>query len=253
MLADDLRYALDRVAFAREALGFEPDDWQAGVLRRPGKRTLLNVSRQAGKSTVAAILGLHDALYIPGSLTLLVSPSQRQSGELFRKVTEFMHQLPASPTLIEDNKLSLTMASGSRIVSLPSSEATVRGFSGVQRIIEDEASRVDDALYYALRPMLATTNGAIMLMSTPFGRRGHFYEEWTTESHEWQRVEVPAEACPRISPEFLADERRSLGEWWYSQEYECQFREAQDAVFHHDDVLAMLSDDVPTLFGGVAA
>jgi hypothetical protein len=247
LLANDLRWALDRVAFVREALGFEPDEWQQAALRSNGKRQIWNVSRQAGKSTIAAQLSLHDALFIPRSLTLMVSPSLRQSSELFRKLSGYLHQLDVQPSLEEDNKLSVTLSNGSRVVSLPSSEATVRGFSGVGRIIEDEASRVSDNLYYAVRPMLATTNGSLLLMSTPFGMRGHFHAEWTEGGDTWERVEVPAERCPRISAEFLAEERRAMGSWWYSQEYECQFREAADAVFHADDVASMFSDDVPML------
>jgi hypothetical protein len=70
------------------------------------------------------------------------------------------------------------MKNGSRIVSLPSKEANIRGFSGVSLIIEDEASRVGDDLYLAMRPMLAVNQGRLILMSTPWGKRGHFFEAW---------------------------------------------------------------------------
>ncbi len=171
-LADDLRYALDPVAFAAEALGLELDDWQRSVIASTGKRDLLNCSRQAGKSTTAAVLGLHEALYRPHSLTILVSPSQRQSSELFRKVTELRELLPTAPELTEDNKLSMSVKGGGRVLSLPGSEATIRGFSGATLIVEDEASRVDDNLYFSIRPMLAVKGGRLILMSTPFGRQG---------------------------------------------------------------------------------
>jgi hypothetical protein len=55
----------------------------------------------------------------------------------------------------------------------------VRGFSGTSLLIVDEAARVDDELYYAVRPMLAVSGGVLMMLSTPFGKRGVFYEEWT--------------------------------------------------------------------------
>ncbi|MFT6583629.1 MAG: hypothetical protein ACJAU6_004087 [Alphaproteobacteria bacterium] len=70
-LALDLRCALDPVTFAREKLDFEPDEWQAGLLRSTDSRSLLNCSRQSGKSTTTAILALHTAYYVPGSLVLL--------------------------------------------------------------------------------------------------------------------------------------------------------------------------------------
>lgn len=247
-IADDLRYALDPAAFALEVLGLELDPWQRAVLASTGKRDLLNVTRQGGKSTVSAALALHQALYRPDSLTILVSPSQRQSSELFRKVTELRELLPTAPELSEDNKLSLSAKGGGRIVSLPGSEATVRGYSGVTLLVEDEASRVPDELYMAVRPMLAVRNGRLLLMSTPFGRRGHFWREWS-EGAAWNRVEVPATQVPRISAAFLEEERLSLGSWWFEQEYLCQFKESTDAVFSHDTVMGALSDDVQPLFG----
>jgi len=248
-LADDLRYALDPVAFALEVLGLELDEWQQGVISSTGKRDLLNVTRQGGKSTAAAVLALHEALYRPKSLSILVSPSQRQSSELFRKVTELRELLPTQPELSEDNKLSMSVKGGGRVLSLPGSEATIRGFSGATLIVEDEASRVDDALYMAIRPMLAVKQGRLILMSTPFGKRGHFWSEWDTGT-TWQRVEVPATDVPRISQEFLEEEKNSMGSWWYEQEYLCQFKESTDSVFSYDDVQRALSDDVPVLFGG---
>jgi hypothetical protein len=97
--------------------------------------------------------------------------------------------------------------------------------------------------------MLAVKQGRLILMSTPFGKRGHFWNEWDA-GVTWQRVEVPATAVPRISEEFLEEEKNSMGSWWYEQEYLCQFKESTDSVFSYDDVHRALSDDVPVLFGG---
>ena len=247
MLANDLKHALDPVAFAREALGFDPDTWQAKALRWDGKRLLLNCTRQAGKSTTAGIMALHRAIFYPGSLILLVSPSLRQSSELFKKVTDELVKLEQQPKRLEDNKLSLRLANKSRILSLPSSEATIRGFSAVDLIIEDEASRVSDNLYYSIRPMLAVSGGKLILMSTPFGKRGHFFEEWQNGGEAWERVRITADDCPRISQEFLDDERRALGEWWFKQEYYCEFSETVDQIFTYDQVTGALSDDLEPL------
>ena len=252
MLAANLAQALDPVLFAKEALGFDPDPWQEQALRWGGKRLLLNCSRQSGKSTTAAILALHKALFYPASLVLLVSPSLRQSSELFRKVQDFLKALPAEqqPELVEDNKLSLTMKNKSRIVSLPGSEGTIRGFSGASLIVEDEAARVPDELYFAVRPMLAVSGGRLILMSTPFGKRGHCFKEWTEGGDTWERIMITAHDCPRITPEFLEEERQALGEWWFKQEYLCEFVETEDSVFTYDQVMAAITEDVKPLFGG---
>lgn len=252
MLVYDLAQALDPTAFAREALGFIPDYWQERALRWSGKRLLLNCCRQSGKSTTAAILALHRAIFYPASLVLLVSPSLRQSSELFRKAQGLFKSLSAEqqPALIEDNKLSLTMMNKSRIVSLPGNEGTIRGFSGASLIIEDEAARVPDELYIAVRPMLAVSGGRLILMSTPFGKRGHFFQEWINGGDTWERIEIPATECPRISPEFLDEERQALGDWWYRQEYLCEFVETVDQVFSFEQVSGALSSEIKPLFGG---
>jgi hypothetical protein len=218
------------------------------VLRWTGQRLLLNCCRQSGKSTTAAILALHRALYFPESLVLLVSARQRQSAELFRKVTETSARMTDPPALNEDNRLSCTLSNGSRIVSLPSSEGTVRGFSAPDLIVEDEASRVEDDVHAALRPMLAVSGGRYVLMSTPFGKRGHFYLEWTEGGPAWERVLITANDCPRISATFLEAERQSLGDLFFRSEYLCEFTETLDAVFGYEFIHAAVDQSVTPLF-----
>ena len=250
-LASDLRFALDAAAFAEEVLGLELDPWQRDVLTSGSKRDLLNVTRQGGKSTVAAALGLHTSLYVPKSLTLVVSPSQRQSSELFRKVKEFAELLPRRPDLTEDNKLSWTVRNGGRVAALPGSDATIRGFSAPTLIIEDEAAWVEDDIHAAMRPMLAVSNGRMLLMSTPFGKRGHFWELW--DAGDWRKTEVPATSIPRIPAEFLTQEKGSMPAWRFEQEYLCRFVESDDQVFRYEDVMGMLSDDIQPLFESAPA
>ncbi len=245
---EDIRLALDRVAFAR-ALGIHPDGWQEDLLRSHSDRILLNCSRQSGKSTMSAVIALHKALYHPGSLVLCLAPALRQSQELFGKVASFYRDLgrPVAPQ--SEKRLSLELEGGSRIITLPGSEKTIRGFSGAALLLVDEASRVADGLYYAIRPMLAVSGGALMMLSTPFGKRGVFYEEWTG-GIGWERYEVPADKCPRISEAFLEEERAVLPSWVFRQEYECSFEETDDQVFTQEMVEAALSSDVKPLFGG---
>ena len=247
MIHKDLQRALDPVAFS-EYIGITPDPWQADVLRHEGKRLLLNCSRQSGKSTTTATKGLHTAIYKPKSLILLVSPSLRQSQELFRKVKEGYEAMEARPGLLEDNKLSMMFDNGSRIVSLPSDQSTVRGFSGVTMILEDEAAQVKDEFYYAILPMLIINNGIFIAMTTPYGKRGHFFNEWTDGGNDWKRTELPATKCPRILPEDLERQRRSLGSMFFRQEFCCEFVETIDQVFSYDMVQEAFDDDVKPLF-----
>ncbi len=250
MLIDRLMQGLDPVLFARQSLGFDPDPWQVEALRSTSKRILLNCSRQAGKSTVAAIKALHMAIYKGDSLILLVSPSYRQSGELFLKVRDALNNLNERPVMLEDNKLSMILPNNSRIVSLPGKEQTIRGFSSVDLLIEDEAARVEDALYYSCKPMLAVSDGIQMLMSTPWGKRGHFFEAWHS-SDNWHRVEVPASECPRISKAFLEEERKSMPNLFFQSEYCCKFTETADTVFNYELIMRAMTDKIkPFLEGG---
>jgi hypothetical protein len=250
-LAGDLKLALDRAAFAKK-LGLEPDPWQEDLLRSTSDRVLLNCCRQSGKSTMTGIIALHRALYHPGSLILCLAPALRQSQELFGKVLGFYRALDRPVSARTERKLSLELENGSRIVTLPGTDKTIRGFSGAALLIVDEASRVADELYFAVRPMLAVSGGALMMLSTPYGKRGAFFEEWTG-GLGWEHYEVPASQCPRISEAFLAEERRSLPDWVYRQEYLCSFEETEDAVFTTEMVDLAVSADVAPLFGeGVA-
>jgi hypothetical protein len=158
-LRDDLRLALDRSSFAQR-LGLEPDLWQCDLLRSSSDRVLLNCCRQSGKSTMTAVIGLHRALYHPGSLILCLAPALRQSQELFAKVLTFYRDLGRPVPAHAERKLSLELENGLRIVTLPGTDKTIRGFSGAALLIVDEASRVADELYFAVRPMLAVSGGA---------------------------------------------------------------------------------------------
>lgn len=243
-LARDLAAGLDPVELARRA-GVEPDEWQAEVLRSTAPRLLLNCSRQSGKSTTTAILAVHTALYEPGALVLMLSPTLRQSAELFKKAADVYRALGAPIAAEAESALKLELATGARIVSLPGKEQTIRGYSGVRLLVIDEAARVPNDLYVAVRPMLAVSGGRLVALSTPWGTRGWWYNAWRS-AEPWARVEVPATDCPRIPPEFLDEERQALGEFWYAQEYLCRFLDAEGQAFTAADIERAFTERIET-------
>lgn len=243
-IGTDLAQALDPVVFARAA-GIEPDDWQMRLLRSTASRLIVSVTRQGGKSTVASVLAVHTCLYEPGALVLLLSPTLRQSGELFKKCLSVFRALGRPVPVESETALTLTLENGSRIVSLPGSEASIRGFSAPALIVEDEAARVPDDLHLATLPMLATSiDGRFIQMSTPWGTRGHFYETWEHGGPSWERYRVPASECSRITPAFLEEMKREMGEYWFRQEFEVEFMDAQSAAFRSEDIARAFSKDV---------
>jgi hypothetical protein len=229
MMATDLARALDPTLIALDA-GVTLDPWQSDLMRSTAPRVLLLCARQTGKSTVSALIALATAVMQAGALVLLVSPSQRQSGELFRTVMRHLRALSDAPGITAESALRVELANGSRIVALPGDERTIRGFAGATLVVLDEAARVEDELLAAVRPMLATSAGRLIALSTPFGKRGFFYEAWHGDE-SWHRVRVSASECPRISQAFLDEELRELGAQRFSEEYGLEFLEPDEAVF----------------------
>lgn len=247
MWARDLAAALDPVRLAQRT-GLQPDPWQAALLRTDCRQLLMNCARQSGKSVCAAWLAVHETLYRPRSLALCLSPSQRQSGELFRKVREGYGSLGADvPAPSQESALRLELPNRSRVVCLPGTERTIRGFSGVTLLLIDEASRVPDDLYQAVRPMLAVSGGRLVLLSTPWGQRGFFFHEWQNGAG-WERVMITAHQCPRIDPEWLAAERLRIPDAVFKSEYECEFTTTLDAAFTYDQVMGALREEVEPWF-----
>ena len=240
-------WCVDAVSFAQQGLGLAPDTVQEGLLKTQAKRVILCCSRQWGKSTVTAAVALHRALTTRDSLILVLAPCERQSGLLVTKIHQFAKKAGIATRRDGLNKASVVIPeSGSTVIGLPGREQYLRGYSAVSLLIIDEAARVDDELYTAMRPMLAVSDGDVWMMSTPFGRRGFFWRVWDHgEGETWLRLRVPATECPRISAAFLARERMAQGERKFRQEYLCEFVQPDDALFNEEVLRSLVMKDRP--------
>lgn len=234
--------AVDRSARLVEVevgAGISLDPWQRRLVVGAAS-TLVLCGRQVGKTTAAAATALVEMLSNDRAHVVCVSPSLRQSQELFARIEGLVKQV-CPDKVARSTAVGFRLKNGARCVSLPASEHTIRGLSAVTLLLEDEAARVPDELYAAVRPMLATTSGRHVLLTTPWGPRGHFYEAWQSKSQSWERITVKSSECSRITKEFLDGERLRLGQRWFSQEYECAFVASEDALF--GDVLQKVVDD----------
>ena len=237
--------AEDIATFARERLGFNIEASQLALLQSNAKRGIVNCARQFGKSSLGAIKAIYRAWTRPGCLVLVASPTKRQSGLFLAKARALGLGLRVGLRKDPDHELSIRFPNGSLIVGLPAREATIRGFSSVSMLIIDEAARVPDIAYKAMRPMLAAVNGDLWLLSTPKGRRGFFYEQFMYGGERWTRFEVPATACPeRISSEFLEEELAEMGPSWVKQEYFCEFLDTGRTVFNQQLVEDAVTDEI---------
>jgi Terminase large subunit, T4likevirus-type, N-terminal len=246
------RYRQDLALLLSDS-GISPDPWQAAVLRSAAGQILMVCCRQTGKSTVAGALALSTALLEPPALVLILSASERQAGEFFNVHVKGLYDRMGRPVRkTGESALQLHLENGSRVIALPSSEATIRGYSGVNLLVVDEAARVPDSLYYCVRPMLAVSSGRLVCLTTPFGKRGWFFQEWEDcdkarragKQPDFETYRIDAGQCPRITPEFLAKEKRSMGERWFRQEYYCSFEDTIDAIFSFEVVQASMDDQL---------
>jgi hypothetical protein len=231
-------------------LGIDPDPWQVQVLRSESSRIILNCARQSGKSTIVAVVALHHALNNPNSLVLVVSHIYRQATETFRKIARFYQEIDTPILSVTENVHRLELQNGSRIITLSGQHPqSIRGFSGPTLVIIDEASQVIDETYTeAIRPMLAVSEGKLILLSTPHGKRGFFWDVWNDYEQSniggWQGIKLNANQCPRISLDFLAEEKQLKPDWMFLQEYMNHFAEGISSVFKAEDIDRAFHDDI---------
>ena len=235
--------------FAIETLGFTADSVQQQVLDASTSRLLLCCTRQWGKSTTTAARAVYEAIVRPRSLVLIAAPASRQSAEVFLRCTTFLARVNIARRGDGLNPISFLLPNGSRIVGLPNSEATIRGFSAPAFLLIDEASRVPDALYHALLPMLATNPKALLwILSTPNGRQGFFYHEWANPNARFQRLTVTAHDCPRISREYLEEQLATLPRHTFEQEFLCKFHAPEGSLLTDDEVNAAVDPEATPIW-----
>jgi Terminase large subunit, T4likevirus-type, N-terminal len=236
------------------SLGIDPDEWQAEVLASDHPRKILCCGRQTGKSTVAAILALHKALTQPGSVVLVVAPGERQAKLLFSKAASLYRQAGYPLPAHSERRTGLELSNGSIIEALPAVERTTRGYS-VDLLVVDEAAAVPDMDYYGILPALVATQGEQVLLSTPRGRRGFFWEIWhgappqpvaeanlnRGEDSDWLRIMVRSDEVGRIREEDLEVFRHTMPEQFFRQEFFCEWLETEGSLFSYDDIQAALA------------
>jgi hypothetical protein len=210
-----------------QAFGFPPMPWQVPYLW--DTRNVANLKgRQVGASTAAAALCIRHARHVPGSLAAIVSPSLKQSTEVKLRAKQGLERL--EEVLKIDSSTTLGLTNGSRIISLPGSAKSVRGWSATLLVI-DEAAFLDPDTFLAVRATVAATGGRVIVQSTPAAPFGHFYDLYTAAEDAdtaprdapWVRYHVSSEDVDTISAEFLEEERARLRVDEYAQEYQGVF------------------------------
>ncbi len=247
-----IRVPAEASAFCSESLGIRLDAWQARFVDAGAKRKVLLGSRQCGKSMAVAALAVHRMLKRADYQIVVVTASERQSALFLDKCKWMLRKLGLARVAGDGaNAHSVRLENGSRIVGLPCAAPTIRGFTA-DLLVMDEAAWIPDVVYAAARPMLAATAGDLVVMSSAYEPVGFFWELTTEKAAAdgWVQTVAPATAVPRFTPEFLAEERKALGEANYSREYECKFADSGRGIFDRKLVESAMTDEVEPLFGG---
>lgn len=240
-----------------QSLGVTLDDWQRQLLLSTARRVVVRAPRQVGKSMTASILALFVAVTVDEGLVLVVSPAERQAKELVRVVRGLAARLGLMTTerehSIAPSAVSMTKVefpNGSRVLSVPgSSEATIRGFSAPSLIIVDEASRVSEPTFGAIRPMMvAAPLSRLLLLSSPWVKSGLFYDAAHDQTGVWERHRVTLDECPRLSRDFIDEERRTLPHWVFSREYLGEFSDDQTTIFSAELIASAMDESLEPLF-----
>lgn len=191
-------YGVDIIRYLEEHLGYRLFPWQTAVLSDRSRRISVDGARQGGKSTITSAKVAHKAKYKAGSLSVILAPTLIQSQETMRKVKDFIALDPTYPELVRSASDTVELSNGSRILVLPATERTARGFSRPDIILFDEASRIEDEVYDAVRPMINNSpRSEIIEISTPYGKKGFFYRHFCDPDRARYLVRSPYE--PRIT------------------------------------------------------
>ncbi|HXZ98529.1 MAG TPA: terminase family protein [Candidatus Acidoferrum sp.] len=250
----------DPVGWLATHLAWTPFTYQAELLRDHAVHLrVIRKSRQVGITTALAMEAVWKAYTTPGRTILIVSPSDRQSKILMGRIEAAVE---ADPTLSEQvarkNLSEFWLKNGSAILSLPNNPDRIRGFSATDIYLDEAAHFLNDApVMAAIKPMLIATKGTFTIASTPFGKRGLFYDQYLIAVNEQSsRADVkaydifPSTKSPLVTAEMLELERLNLTELEFKQEYEGQFVEQVDVYLPLPLITSCVDSDLTLLETG---
>ena len=221
------------VDYAEKVLGVKPFFYQAELLLDENKRIVACMGRQTGKTTTIAMKAIYFADTNPNVTVLITSPSLRQSMIMFDRIATFVYSIPhLRNKIVRATRTLIHFENGSRIIALPCSENLLRGYTA-QMVICDEASFMpEEVITQVIFPMLSTTDGYAIFLSTPWGKDHFFYRAFVNPAYSVHKVK--SEQCPLIKREFLEEMKANMTKEAYLMEYEAEFVEALNSYFPQD-------------------
>ncbi len=243
------------------------DQWQKDVLawskeKDPEKKNLLICSpRQMGKSTVIAEDAGEYAMNNFKKSIMIIASVDRQSLLLFEKVLSYIYlknKKMIKKGKDKPTKHELKLTNGSIIRCLPTGDSGygIRGFT-IDRLYADEAAFIKEDVWAAVTPMLATTGGSIILLSTPFGKENYFYRMYHNKKFKVIHVDPNKVIEDRQEPqrtnllEFRRDEKERMTKFQFLQEHMGEFIGGIQRFISDDliEEMCVINGDTPYLPG----
>jgi phage terminase large subunit-like protein len=245
------RIPSDPVEFAVSVLDWRPFPYQEELLADESKRICVCAGRQTGKSTTVAVKALHFALSRPNARVLLVAPTLRQSLNLLEKVSDFVRSSRVCARLLRrKTRTEVSFRNGSRVVALPSGTLgnTIRGLTADLVIVDEAAFVPERVITDVLMPQIATTEGSFWMVSTPWDKNHVFYRCFNDPN--WSSRRWPTTYCPLVSPSFVEEQRRLMGEEAFRREMLAEFVDDSDSFFPSDLIRSCIEDYQPRELSG---
>jgi phage terminase large subunit-like protein len=216
--------------FAQLILDFKPFSYQEKLLNDPAKRIIACMGRQTGKTTTIATKAIHYAYTHPKTTTLIISPSLRQSIIMFDKILQLTHSNPLlRKSITRKTRTIIQLTNNSTIIALPCSEHQLRGYTA-NLAIADEASFIPESIITEIvYPMLSTTNGTAILLSTPWDKNHFFYKAFLNPTYSTHKIQ--SKENPLIPQAFLTEMQQNMTAEAYKREYLAEFTEAAASYF----------------------
>jgi phage FluMu gp28-like protein len=172
----------DPVVWLEAYTGFKAFPHQAQLIQDYMCRLrVVRKARQIGMTTTIAYEAVWKAFTRPGRLILIVSPSGRQSDKPMRIIQGIVdNNRELARHVTKKNNHELSLDNGSSILALPNNPDRLRNYSA-DDIYLDEAAHFlnDEPVMAAIRPMLVAKAGSFTVISTPFGKRGLFWDQYS--------------------------------------------------------------------------
>ncbi len=219
--------------FAKLLVNWHPFPYQEKLLTDQSKRIVSCWGRQCGKTTTVAVKAIYYAYTNPNITVLVASPSLRQSKIMLDRIQELVqNSFILQQGVAKQTKTEIHLHNNSMIVALPCSENLLRGYTANLIICDETAFMPEQTIPQVMFPMLSTTSGTAIFLSTPWGKNHFFHKAYTNPDYSVHHAK--STECPLITQEFLQEQKRNLPDEIYRSEYLAEFTEPAYCFFSYD-------------------